>query len=56
MEMNLEDMIDGLEIPGFRKDTSDTANLRWILRNIKVCNSENGNVDEIIKQIKMLLK
>jgi len=43
-----------LDIPLMRRAISE-LNLRWILRNIKVNNSEHVNINKIIKLIKEVI-
>ena len=43
-----------LDIPLMRRAISE-LNLRWILRNIKVNNSEHINLNKIIKLIKEII-
>ena len=43
-----------LEIPEMRREASET-NMRWILRNIKIKNSEHIHTVHIIKLIKEII-
>ena len=54
--MTLREKLDRFIIPEGRKNIEDISNLRWLLRNLQCYNSDNTLYDEVIQEIKYLLK
>lgn len=51
----IETLIRDMELPIFRKQIKNKSNARWLMRNIKVKNNENGNVDVVIDLLKKVI-
>ena len=47
-----EDMI----VPLNRRDTSKPENVRWLVRNLSVKNSEHPSFDDVFRVLKLLLR
>ena len=43
---NLERMLRSFDLPDYRKSKETPQNLRWLLRNIRIKNSNNQKLDE----------
>jgi len=43
-----------MDVPESRKDVSEFANIRWLLRNVGVGNADKPQFNELIKQLKNL--
>lgn len=44
------------DIPALRRDVSKKANVNWLLRNVRVRNSDNPNIDLLLAALKNHLK
>jgi len=44
------------DIPPLRRDVSKKANVNWLLRNVRVRNSDNPNIDLLLAALKNHLK
>ena len=51
----IELLIEDMDIPSFRKVIKNNSNARWLLRNIKVRNSEHKHTETVIKLLKELV-
>ena len=47
---------EDMEVPLNRRDTSKPENVRWLVRNLPVQNSEHPSFDEIFRVLKLLLR
>ena len=54
--MTLREKLDRFIIPEGRKNIEDISNLRWLLRNLQCYNLDNTLYDEVIQEIKHILK
>ena len=54
-EMNLSKILEDMEVPERRKDLSKPDNLRWLQRNLQICNVRHKDFVEARKLIKSLL-
>jgi len=50
IEKELQLLLDTMDVPELRK-----TDLRWLLRNLTIRNSENSNFERVISLIKKLL-
>ena len=42
---------DDMDVPAMRRDTSDLANVRWLLRNLAIRNSGHPLLKDVIKTL-----
>ena len=47
--------LDTMEIPAFRKELA-TSNVRWLLRNLRVCNAQHPDINEVIAALKEIAR
>lgn len=47
---------DDMYVPAYRRDVSNVANLRWLIRNLGVNNRHHNSYDVVIEEIKRELK
>ena len=50
----LSTILDQMDVPSFRKDTSSLSNLRWLSRNLSINNAEHP-LHEVAKEMIMWL-
>ena len=55
-KLSIKDLLDTMDVPESRKDVSEFANIRWLLRNVGVGNADKPQFNELIKQLKNLHK
>lgn len=48
----LDEILSTMDIPSLRKNTDNDNNLRWLLRNIRINNSNHPDIDEAVALIK----
>ena len=48
VESRLSDILEDMNIPNMRKDISNLANVRWLMRNISIQNGSNPELSEAI--------
>jgi len=48
VESRLGDILEDMNIPSMRKDISNLANVRWLMRNISIQNGSNPELSEAI--------
>jgi hypothetical protein len=44
----LTELLSTMDIPDMRRDITDISNVRWLLRNIQVRNSDHKDIDEVL--------
>jgi hypothetical protein len=52
----LATLLEQMEVPKMRKDTTRKANIRWLLRNLAVNNKDHPMFETTMELIKWLLK
>ena len=52
----IPELLNTMNVPENRKDISDMANVRWILRNIRIQNADNPQLPELIEKLVSLHK
>ena len=56
VENRLADILEDMNIPNMRKDISNLANVRWLMRNISIQNGSNPLITEAQSLLKQHLK
>lgn len=51
----IENLISDMDLPIYRKQIKNKSNVRWLLRNLKIKNSENSSTEVAIYWLKQLL-
>jgi len=49
------DLPEDMEIPESRKDTTVPHNVRWLLRNLFIRNSNHPEFEKVVKELKKCL-
>ena len=47
---------EDMDVPLSRRDTSKPENVRWLVRNLSVKNSEHPSFDDVFRVLKLLLR
>ena len=47
---------EDMKVPLNRRDTSKAENVRWLVRNLSVKNSEHPSFDDVFRVLKLLLR
>ena len=47
---------EDMDVPLSRRDTSKPENVRWLVRNLSVKNSEHPRFDDVFRVLKLLLR
>ena len=50
--LTLSEMLDTMDIPKLRRDTTSKSNVAWLLRNLLVNNANNPHVHNAIKLLR----
>tara|TARA_R110002073_G_scaffold297741_1_gene464035 strand:+ start:603 stop:809 length:207 start_codon:yes stop_codon:yes gene_type:complete len=58
--MNTQDdltaLLESMDVPELRLDTSKPYNVRWLLRNLRIENGEAEGISEAIEALKVLAR
>jgi len=55
LQSNLLELLNEMDVPSFRKELTN-SNVRWLLRNVRVRNSDHPKLDEAIDALKVLAR
>jgi hypothetical protein len=56
MKLRLDELLMEMYIPNERKDLNFTSNIRWLLRNLGIYNSDSTGYDEALDLLRTLTK
>lgn len=48
MEQKLINLLNDMDVPELRKDFSNVANIRWLIRNLWIRNGDHPDIDEAL--------
>jgi 2'-5' RNA ligase len=53
---SLDAILDSMELPAMRRDTTKPGNVKWLLRNIQINNGEHPDLRNALEMLKALLR
>jgi len=56
MEQTLQYLLYQMDIPKLRRDTSDPANVRWLLRNLPIHNQKHPQLSLVMQKLKINIR
>ncbi|MDG1949224.1 MAG: hypothetical protein P8J32_00165 [bacterium] len=56
MKLRLDELLMEMYIPDERKNLNFTSNIRWLLRNLGIYNSDSEGYDEALDLLRTLTK
>jgi len=54
VDITLRDLLESMDIPEFRRNIENRANLEWLGRNLFIKNSNHPNFPEVIRILEQL--
>ena len=54
--INFQTTINQMDVPAMRRDLTNPANVRWLLRNVQVNNSKHPKIKEVLRALRELQK
>ena len=54
--MNLEELLESFNVPQSRKDIKKEENVRWLIRNIGIQNSDNPLLKQVVAELVKCLR
>ena len=49
-------LLEAMDVPEMRRDVTKVANVRWLLRNLRINNNEAEGIDEAIQGLKTIAR